>query len=247
MAEPGFIFKHFIVYQDRCAMKVGTDGLLLGSYVQPQDHAVRILDIGTGTGLLAMMLAQKSKAAIDAVDIDEDAAIQAAENFRNSAWSSRLHAHHVALQDYDPGYKYDLIISNPPYFEDFESIARASDKGRQLARSQSGLSYGELLSHAARLLIPGGRIYIIIPATAIAKLESMATDNGLFLTERLTIKSRRDSAAIRYILCFSNIIFPLKEAELLIYEKAGYSLDYIMLTRDFYARDMLAKHYAGSG
>ena len=118
MQTPPFRFKQFSVAHDRCAMKVNTDGVLLGAWTDVDD-ARAILDIGTGTGVIALMMAQRRAAAIiDAIDIDESAFGQASENFLNSMWSDRLYTHNISLQEYFPAKKYDLIISNPPYFID---------------------------------------------------------------------------------------------------------------------------------
>jgi tRNA1Val (adenine37-N6)-methyltransferase len=243
MPSADFIFKHFIIRQDKCAMKVGTDGLILGSYVKPGADAKRILDIGTGTGLLSLMLAQRSKASIDAIDIDEGAVAQAEENFRNSSWAARLKAIHSPLQSFQPGYTYDLIISNPPFFGAHESIAKAAGKERRQARSHASLSFDELISHVARLLSPDGLFYIIIPATSKTEVEALALQNALHINEQLAIRSRINTAIIRYILSISRKKTALTENELIIYASTGqYSLDYILLTRDFYAKDMLARH-----
>src|ERR1043166_5945137 len=119
MGETSFRFRQFTVHQDKCAMKVGTDAVLLGAWVNP-GSAKRILDIGTGTGLIALMLAQKSTAKIDAVDIDEEAFLQARENFRISPWFQRLGIYHQTFQEFaqENSDKYDLIVSNPPYFKE---------------------------------------------------------------------------------------------------------------------------------
>jgi tRNA1Val (adenine37-N6)-methyltransferase len=243
MPSADFIFKHFIIRQDKCAMKVGTDGLILGSYVNPVTSTKRILDIGTGTGLLSLMMAQKSKATVDAIDIDAGAVEQAAENFKNSYWAARLNAIHAPLQSFRPAYTFDLIISNPPFFGDHGSIAKAAGKERQLARSQSGLSFDELISNANRLLSPQGKIYLIIPATASQEIERLSEKYELNINELLDIKSRQNSDVIRNIICLSKEKLPLRSDQLIIYnEGKGYSPDYIMLTRDFYAKDMLTRH-----
>lgn len=243
MPSADFIFKHFIIRQEKCAMKVGTDGLILGSYVKPGADVKHILDIGTGTGLLSLMLAQRSKGFIDAIDIDNGAVEQAGENFRNSFWSTRLKAFHSPLQQFQPGYTYDLIISNPPFFGAHGSIAKASGKERQQARSHASLSFNELISNAARLLSPEGIFYIIIPFASKAEVEVLAQQNALYINEQLAIRSRSNTEIIRYILGIGRSETPLLANELVIYSGGSrYSLDYIMLTRDFYAKDMLARH-----
>ena len=131
-----FRFKQFAVRQDRCPMKVGTDGVLLGAWAEVRPGDRRMLDVGTGTGLIALMLAQRSAAWITAVDIDVECATQAAENFAASPWADRLDAVSVAVQRYDPVEKFDLIVSNPPYYVD---SLLSPDEGRNTARHAAGL------------------------------------------------------------------------------------------------------------
>lgn len=149
-----FRFKQFAVRQDRCPMKVGTDGVLLGAWAEVRPGDRRMLDVGTGTGLIALMLAQRSAAWITAVDIDVECATQAAENFAASPWADRLDAVSVAVQRYDPVEKFDLIVSNPPYYVD---SLLSPDEGRNTARHAAGLPFGELAAAVVRLLSPGGR------------------------------------------------------------------------------------------
>jgi len=150
-----FRFKQFAVRQDRCPMKVGTDGVLLGAWAEVRPGDRRMLDVGTGTGLIALMLAQRSAAWITAVDIDVECATQAAENFAASPWADRLDAVSVAVQRYDPVEKFDLIVSNPPYYVD---SLLSPDEGRNTARHAAGLPFGELAAAVVRLLSPGGRL-----------------------------------------------------------------------------------------
>ena len=140
-----FRFKHFFVEDSRCAMKVGTDGVLLGRFApMVQCSCARVLDVGTGCGLIALMIAQQAlKAQIDAIEIDKAAAEQARENFQASPWPDRLQAFAVRLQDWQPEKKYDLIVSNPPYFQ---NSLKNPDKGREIARHTDTLSYEELLA-----------------------------------------------------------------------------------------------------
>ena len=148
-----FRFKQFAVRQDRCPMKVGTDGVLLGAWAEVRPGDRRMLDVGTGTGLIALMLAQRSAARITAVDVDAECATQAAENFAASPWADRLDAVAVAVQRYDPVERFDLIVSNPPYYVD---SLLSPDEGRNTARHAAGLPFGELAAAVVRLLAPGG-------------------------------------------------------------------------------------------
>ena len=177
-----FRFKQFIVNDDRCAMKVGTDGVLLGAWTPLTTNDQRpttILDIGTGSGLIALMLAQRCPPAhIDAIDIDPDAVSQAADNFAASPWSDRLHAQCTALQKYQiSNIKYQIITSNPPYFVD---SLKNPDKLRQTARHTDTLSYSDLLSGAARLLADNGTFAVILPADAETTFLALAEEHELF-------------------------------------------------------------------
>ena len=136
MSNQTFVFKQFKIVQDKCAMKVGTDAVLLGSWVNAS-NAKTILDIGTGTGIISLMLAQKSGARIDAIDIDTNAFIQASENVNDCAWKDRIDVHHISLQQFtkESDHKYDLIVSNPPYFVD-------SSKAMDIAPTEKSASIG---------------------------------------------------------------------------------------------------------
>ena len=174
-----FRFKQFFVNDDRCAMKVGTDGVLLGCWTPITVHRTpytihptpfRVLDIGTGSGLIALMLAQRCpNAQIDAIDIDTSAIEQAKENFAQSPFSNQLAAYPSSLQTW-PDHPYDLVVSNPPYFQ---NSLKNPDEGRKQARHTDSLSYQELLSHSARLLNENGHLALILPAEA--EEEALAT------------------------------------------------------------------------
>lgn len=191
-----FRFKQFFVEDNKCAMKVGTDGVLLGCFaanIEGLNHEhVRILDIGTGSGLIALMLAQKNPSAqIDAIDIDAAAVEQAKENFEASPWKENLHAYCSKLQDWKSDL-YDLLVCNPPYFN---NSLKNPDEGRQLARHTDSLSYEELIVHSTRLLKPGGELVVILPADSM--------DAMVEVSDKLSlpwIHSRQE----RYVLsCYS--------------------------------------------
>jgi tRNA1Val (adenine37-N6)-methyltransferase len=235
-----FIFKHFIIQQDKSPMKIGTDAMILGAWVDPKD-ARHILDIGTGTGVLALMMAQKSKAQIDAVELDENAFLQAKENFENSSWSYRLKAFHTSIQDFHPPKKYDLIISNPPYFgENFKSIAESEKyRNRKHARSVNSLSFTDLALSVSRLLENQGIFYVILPAGLTKDFIIEGEKQGLYLAEQLEIFSKSGQPPIRVISGFRKTISPVNEDKLVIYEQNGdYTDAYINLTRDYYSMDM---------
>ena len=166
-----FRFKQFAVRQDRCPMKVGTDGVLLGAWAEVRPGDRRMLDVGTGTGLIALMLAQRSAARITAVDVDAECATQAAENFAASPWADRLDAVAVAVQRYDPVERFDLIVSNPPYYVD---SLLSPDEGRNTARHAAGLPFGELAAGVA------ARRDAAIPFGGSRAALSRSLDGGLF-------------------------------------------------------------------
>lgn len=162
-----FQFKQFTIRQDRTAMKVGTDGVLLGAWFDPGLPAPHILDIGTGTGLIALMAAQRfPKATVDAIEIDPEAAAQATDNVQISPFSSRISVYNVALQNWgctspaDTVTLYDTIVSNPPYFD---NSLRCPDTARSTARHTDTLSDQTLIHHSARLLKPGGTLNLVLP------------------------------------------------------------------------------------
>ncbi len=178
MANPYFRFKKFTVWHDKCAMKVGTDGVLLGGWAYVSE-AARILDIGTGTGLIALMLAQRSpEARIDGIDLDRDACMQAEANVAASPFAGRIRIFPVSLADYRPdeGRKYDLIVSNPPYFTD---ALKCPDPQRRMARHTDTLPLDELLQTARGWLHPAGRLALVWPAEGRERLERAAREAGL--------------------------------------------------------------------
>ena len=238
----GFQFKQFFVRHDHCAMKVGTDGVLLGAWAEPavsiQPSAFRILDVGTGSGLVALMLAQRfPEAHIDAIDIDEAAVEQAAENFAASPWSDRLHAYHSRLQEWQSHSVPSLIVSNPPYFQ---NSLKNPDKGRELARHTDTLSYEELLYHSARLLSEHGRLAIILPAEAEQEIRTLAAQHSLFTTRVTRVYSKETKPARRVLLQFEKSEYrdtdiSIAEDSLVLEDgKGGRSAAYQEITKDFY-------------
>ncbi len=244
-------------------MKVGTDAMLLGAWIakrveseraksegkerveseNKKSESFRILDIGTGTGVLALMLAQSSKALIDAVEIDKNAYLQAEENFDNSSWKNRINIFHSSIQDFKTSESalYDLIISNPPYFGHNNKALKESSKykERSLARSSETLSFEDLLVHSKRLLNENGYFYVIIPFESFLLFISLAEREEMYLIDRLDVKSKKDQAPVRSILELSKIKKEISAAELVIYNQdRTYTEDYIRLTENYYAKNM---------
>ena len=168
-----FHFKSFSIKQDQSAMKVGTDGVLLGAWVNPKSYPHQILDVGTGTGLVAIMLAQRfSSSLIHAIDIDPASAKEALFNTQTSPWAKRLNITHCALQDYNPSNKYDLIVSNPPYFR---NTTLSNNKSRALARNNQTFSLEYLIERSYDLLHENGELAFIVPSNEFETIQSLAS------------------------------------------------------------------------
>ena len=234
MPNPFFSFKQFTVYHDRCAMKVGTDGVLLGAWTDlSQSH--HILDIGTGTGLIALMMAQRSpEAQITAIDLDAEAVSQAQENIQHSPWKDRVEA---VLQDvctYSSDEKFDTIVSNPPYFID---SLKCPDNQRNTARHTDTLDAQRLLEKVAELLTPEGRFSIILPADQTDDLFRIAETQGLHPTRWTKVITRPGLPPKRSLIEFQKKVQPIQTNVLVIeLERHVYSKEYIELTREYYLK-----------
>ena len=226
-------------------MKVGTDGVLLGAWcpISHQPSAIsntpfRVLDIGTGSGLIALMLAQRCPDAhIDAIDIDEGAVEQAKENFERSIFSHQLSAYKSSLQDWQNRQLYDIVVSNPPYFR---NSLKNPDKGRQTARHTDTLSYDELLRHSARLLNANGQLALILPAEAEDEVRRLAERYSLYITRVKRVSSKASKPARRVLMAFiqntgiSEYRDPEISSLVLEDEKGGRSAAYSELCKEFY-------------
>jgi len=180
-----FRFKQFEVAQDKCAMKVNTDGVLLGAWADVSG-AKKILDIGTGTGVIALMMAQKnSEATIEGLDIDEGAYQQTEQNFERSKWRQRLIALHADVQHFFVVTRYDIIISNPPYFVD---DYKTDNHQKNIAKHSTALTYKQLIPHLSQhLLSPTGKVFLVVPHFNLPLVVSLAAVEGLFLTRLLEV------------------------------------------------------------
>jgi tRNA1Val (adenine37-N6)-methyltransferase len=233
MSNTYFQFKQFTIYHDRCAMKVGTDGVLLGAWTDTAG-ANHILDVGTGSGLIALMLAQRSEASIDAVEIDSEAALQAQENADGSPWKSRVFVHHDAFAHFAAASstKYDLVVSNPPFFR---NSLKPPAGNRSLAKHDTGLPYNILIEHSARILHENGRFCMIIPADERDHFSSLADFNGLSLSRCTNVCSYPGKKPVRCLLEFTRKPSLPVENNLAIRISPGvYSEEYIKLTKEFY-------------
>lgn len=233
-----FKFKQFTINQDRCAMKVGTDGVLLGAWVPIVNRPFSVLDIGAGTGLIALMLAQRSSAEqIDALEIDEEAYEQAVDNFENSPWGDRLFCYHAGLDEFmeEPEDEYDLIVSNPPFYsEDYKS----NDEQRDLARFQDALPFEDLVEAADLLLSENGVFAVIIPFSEEERFVALAKEFELYPIKITRVKGTPTAIIKRSLLAFSRNEGAKVIVDELIIEIArhDYTEDYVKLTKEFYLK-----------
>jgi tRNA1Val (adenine37-N6)-methyltransferase len=232
-----FHFKKFSVRHDRSSMKVGTDGVLLGAWVDTK-QATHVLDIGTGTGVIALMLAQRTNqyALIEAIEIDQLAFEDATENFNSSAWKDRLILHHGLVQSFTSPTKFDLIVSNPPYFQ---SSFKPPNAQRILARHTENLSFQELISAVQKLLSEKGKFNVVLPYTEGLQFIALAEKNDLHCSRKWSFKSRKEKPIERWLLEFSRAKVSPEENEILLYNNSTgeeWSVAYQNLTRDFYLK-----------
>ena len=232
-----FHFRQFSIAQDRTAMKVGTDSILLGAWVEAKNPQ-RILDIGSGSGLLSLMMAQKFKAArIIGVDLDKDACEQAQENIAASPWPDRIHIFHQSILDFGQQEAYDLIISNPPYFSgDLE----AKGNPRKKARQGEDLDLEGLVSQLERLLGEKGQAFIILPFDKLEPLNRLLPNHQLFPHRICTVYPRPEKAPHRFLMALGKEASDLVEEEIVIQIGGAnhYSEAYKKLTQEFYAHEL---------
>ena len=230
----GFTFKQFHINHDRCAMKVGTDGILLGAWA-PVEQARRVLDIGSGSGLIALMLAQRSRSDchIDGVELDTDAVIQARENVAASPWADRVAITESAVQGYQAA-PYDLIVSNPPYFVAGQSF---SDPARAMARHTGALDSHALLAACDRLLAPNGEVALVLPTAMADEILCISADYDLHGICYTAVITREGKEANRVLLRLGRGLNRCERGDIVIHSADGaYSDRYIQLTSPFYLK-----------
>ena len=235
MSNQWFRFKKFTIHQDRCAMKVGTDGVILGAWVNVRGmHSA--LDIGTGTGLLALMLAQRQKKLkVTALEIDPAATLQALENVAESPFSSQVQVIHSDFRTFqsEDSVKFDILICNPPYFS---ASLQPAQTERAIARHSETLEISDIFKRAEELLNANGEINVVVPASREEEVVKSAAVMGLHVTRILRVIPVPGKEAARTCLCFSWEKLMLKEESLVIEEgpRHMYTKEYRELTKDFY-------------
>ncbi len=233
-----FQFKQFNINQERCAMKIGTDAVLLGAWCPINNNPFSILDIGAGTGILSLILAQRSNASqIDAIEIEENAYEQCVENFEASHWGDRLFCYHASLNDFinEPEDQYDIIISNPPFYsEDYKT----DNSQRDLARFQDALPFEELVKATTLLLSENGIFTVIIPFKEENRLLNLCAQAELFPIKMTRVKGTPTGPIIRSLIAFKRYELPVLSANELVIESSRhvYTEAYTKLTRDFYLK-----------
>lgn len=228
-----FTFKQFEIRQDRCAMKVGTDGVLLGAWARVE-HCKRILDVGTGTGLVALMAAQRSHAEVVGIDLDADAVSQAAENAAASPWSSRVQVMAADVKEYADAQLYDAVLCNPPFFE---NSLKCPDAARTMARHTDTLTFDDLARSAARLLAPDGEFSVVIPYDRTTDMTVSAACYGLFATRQTIVYPFEGARPKRMLMAFSKQGGAHTPAPLYIQDAQRiHTPEYVALVKDFYLK-----------
>jgi tRNA1Val (adenine37-N6)-methyltransferase len=230
-----FRFKQFALEDNRCAHKVGTDGTLLGAWVNISDDK-HLLDIGTGSGLIALMLAQRSdaNATVDALEFAHPDYLQACENVSQSPWPTKVKLHLIRLQDFETDQRYDHIVSNPPFFN---NSFKPPDVSRVAPRHTETLTYAELLTHSKRLLTNNGKLSVILPYSEGLHFIELAKTFSFYPKRQWGFRARKEKPIERWLLEFSQQPGKAGEGEILLYEQGEkWSEDYKALTKDFYLK-----------
>ncbi|HSQ44529.1 MAG TPA: methyltransferase [Ginsengibacter sp.] len=237
MANQYFQFKKFIVQQDKCSLKVCTDSCLFGAWIadeiqQKKINPETVLDIGTGTGLLALMLAQKTNVRIDAVEIDEAAFNQAEENIIESPWAGQIRLFHSNIKNFNAGFKYDLIISNPPFYE---NDLKSQDEGKNVSRHGVMLSLEELIIASKNLLSEDGMLAVLLPWHRSMIFEEIASQHSFFIKEKIKVKQTASHNYFRSMLLLTSNRAKKTEMEIVIKNNENeYSDEFKLLLKDYY-------------
>ena len=236
MSKP-FQFKQFSVAQDQCAMKIGTDAVLLGAWTRLDSQPNSILDIGAGTGVLGLMMAQRSTAElIDALENDDAAYEQCVGNFEASDWGDRLFCYHASLEEFTEEIEdqYDLIISNPPFYTD---SFKTENEVRNKARFEDAMPFTELLKSVSKLLSPTGHFNVVIPFSEESSFIELGAKEGLYPPYIMRVRGQESSPVKRSLICFSFKEQAVETQELIIeIARHQYTKEYTNLTKDFYLK-----------
>jgi tRNA1Val (adenine37-N6)-methyltransferase len=234
MSNSYFQFKYFTVHQGKTAMKVCTDSCLFGAWVAEKlksEETEHILDIGTGTGLLSLMLAQKSNATVDAIEIDETASRQAQENFELSPYKERLSVANADVRNYRFEKCYDLIICNAPFYD---NNLKSEDQRRNTALHSTALSFEELILTAKQALRAGGVFAVLLPFSRGGVFTSLAEKHGLFLSDEVRVKQSEKHTYFRSMLLFSTRQSDIRRSEITIKIEGTYAADFTQLLKEYY-------------
>ena len=232
-----FQFKEFLIQQDKCAMKVTTDACLFGAYIAEiiSNSKLKIkncLDIGTGSGLLSLMLAQKTNLLFDIVEIDEASYLQTKENFKQSPWANRIKIFHEDILQFNPRNKYDCIISNPPFYE---NDLKSEHDSKNKAKHDTSLTLKQLLQIINDKLTEDGIFFILIPFHRTKYFEMESASFGFYLKEKILVKQTPKHDFFRSILFFSRGDTKIKTSEIIIKDEAeNYTKEFIYLLKDYY-------------
>ena len=230
MPNTYFDFKRFRIEQDKCSMKVGTDGVLLGAWF-PMESGMSVLDVGTGTGLIALMAAQRGAGSVTAIEIDADAAGQAYRNVERSEWADQIKVVNADVAHFTIDSKFDRIVCNPPYFRD---SLRSPDAGRNTARHNDALSYETLVRCSAEMLEPLGQLCLVLPYNSVDVFVKCASSAGLYLCSRTDVVTTPGKRPIRSLMAFCKQYSEMETEELAISGPDGKETpDYINLVKDF--------------
>ena len=239
MSNPFFKFKQFTINHDRCAMKVTTDACLFGAWCAEEIRSrknekisLRLLDIGTGTGLLSLLVAQKNDCLIDAIEIHKDAAQQAAENIASSPWARNIRIHHQDVSKLSPDRTYNVIISNPPFYER-EIIS--SDKLKNQAHHSDGIKLSELVSIIKKHLPPDGEFYLLLPFKRSKEAVNILKKENLFIQKQIVVSPSVGLSPSRLMIKGSLQPAVIKEKKIFITsEQKQYTHEFIFLLKDYY-------------
>ena len=232
MSNTYFQFKEFRIDQDKCAMKVCTDSCLFGAWIPVSGKEENILDIGTGTGLLALMMAQRTRAKVDAVEIEREALEQAGENIKNSKWAENISIFHSDIIGFPTDKKYDLILANPPFYEkDLES----EKQEEKLAKHAQGLTLNKLLASIPPFLHPGTSLALLLPYFRKAEASLLLETSGWHIGHELSVSNHPGSRYFRYLVfCSRNPVLKVTQTMSIYKNGKEYGPDFTELLSNFY-------------